>query len=202
MIKIKISDLESRLGKTIKTHFSSIGVDTASKTGIGFITTDANYAIVNWSLISFEANNIQELYKQMYKEFDKFIDKSVDFVVVEDVFLGMNPDTTIKLARFGGLVLACAINNDIPFATIGAKSARAKLFKLDPKKYKGRTKEAVAEYLQSIGIKIDENNCADGIILALLGIIEGLDFRTQAAIKKAKAKKKRKKTCKRHKNML
>jgi Holliday junction resolvasome RuvABC endonuclease subunit len=199
-MKLSIKNLESRLGKKIKRNFTSVGVDTATHTGLGFISVDDKDAEINWSLISFEANSIQELYKQMYKEFGNFIDKSIDVVVVEDVFLGMNPDVTIKLARFGGLAMAQAINNDVPFKTIGAKSARAKLFKLDQKKYKGRTKQAVADYLKSIGIEIDEDNCADGVILAILGIIDGLDFRSNVeiakekkAIKKLKTKKKRKK---------
>ena len=129
----------------------------------------------------------------MYKEFEKFIDKNTKIVIVEDVFLGMNPDVTIKLARFGGLMMAQAINKNVPFETIGAKSARAKLFKLDSKKYKGKSKEAVADYLKSIGIEIDEDNCADGVILALLGIIEGIDYRSKAEIARSNKKMKSKK---------
>lgn len=200
IMNLKISELEARLGKKIKRNFTSVGVDTAKHTGLGFISVNDKEVEINWSLISFNANSIQELYKQMYKEFGNFIDKSVDVVVVEDVFLGMNPDVTIKLARFGGLAIAQAINNNIPFKTIGASSARAKLFKLDKKAYKGRSKEAVADYLKSIGIEIDEDNCADGLILAILGIIDGMDFRSNAEIaeekkltKKLKKKKKVKK---------
>jgi Holliday junction resolvasome RuvABC endonuclease subunit len=204
MIKLKIQDLENKLGHKIKKHFSSIGIDTASKTGLGFISVDENHVMVNWSLISFEANSIQELYKQMYKEFGNFIDKSVDMVIVEDVFLGMNPNVTIKLARFGALAMAHAINNNIPFETIGASSSRAKLFTLDKKLYKGKPKEAVANYLKSLGIDLPEDNCADGVILALLGVIEGMDFRSNAEILKEKKlikknKKKKSKKLKRKK---
>jgi Holliday junction resolvasome RuvABC endonuclease subunit len=204
MIKLKITDLEAKLGKKIKRHFSSIGIDTATITGIGFITVDENYVNVDWTLLKFNASSQIELYKQMYKEFTDIIDESVDFIVVENVFLGMNPDVTIKLARFGGLAMACAINKNIPFETIGASSSRAKLFTLDRKKYKGKPKEAVANYLKSIGIEIDEDNCADGVILALLGIIEGMDFRSATEIAKEKksvkkAKKKKAKKLKRKK---
>jgi Holliday junction resolvasome RuvABC endonuclease subunit len=193
MIKLDILELEKRLGKKLKRNFTSVGIDTAKHTGLGFISVDDKEVEINWSLISFEANTIQELYKQMYKEFGNFIDKSIDVVVVEDVFLGMNPDVTIKLARFGGLAIAQAINNNILFKTIGASSARAKLFKLDKKAYKGRSKEAVADYLKSIGIEIDEDNCADGVILAILGIIDGLDFRSNSEILKSNKCKLKKK---------
>jgi Holliday junction resolvasome RuvABC endonuclease subunit len=200
MLKLNIKDLELKLGKTIKRNFVSIGIDTATTTGIGIISANDKEVEIDWSLIKFEANSQIELYKQMYYEFQNIIDESVDFVVVENVFLGMNPDVTIKLARFGGLAMACAINKSVNFATIGASSSRAKLFVLDRKKYKGKPKEAVADYLKSIGIEIDEDNCADGVILALLGIIDGMDFRSateitkeKKAIKKLKKKLKRKK---------
>ena len=192
-MKIKIVDLEAKLNKEIKRNFVSVGVDTATTTGIGFISTDKTYITIDWAFIKFETNRIQDLYKQMYIEFGKFIDKNVDCCVVEDVFLGMNPNVTIKLARFGGLVMAQAINNEVHFETIGAKSARAKFFKLDSKKYKGKTKKAVADYLISLGIKIDEDNCADGVILALLGVCEDIDFRTKKEIAKANKKAKGKK---------
>lgn len=192
-MKLKITELEAQLGKKIKRNFSVVGVDTAKITGLGFITTTDKDIDINWSIVSFDANTIQELYKQMYEEFGKFLDNSVNLVVVEDVFMGINPNVTIKLARFGGLAIAHAINNNVPFETIGPTSARSKLFKLDTKKYKGKPKEAVANYLQSIGIKIDENNAADGVILALLGIIDGMDFRSQVDIAKASKKKSPKK---------
>lgn len=200
MIKLSIKDLEARLGKSIKRNFVSIGIDTATTTGIGIISANEKEVEIDWTLLQFEASSQIELYKQMYHEFQNMIDESVDFVVVENVFLGMNPDVTIKLARFGGLAMACAINKSCNFATIGASSARAKLFKMDKKAYKGKSKEAVADYLKSIGIEVKENNCADGVILALLGIIDGLDFRSNAEIaeekkltKKLKKKKKVKK---------
>jgi len=192
-MKIKIIDLEKKLNKKIKRNYKSIGFDTATHTGVGIIITDNEYATIDWALIHFEANTIQELYKQMYREFEKLIDKKSDCCIVEDVFLGMNPDTTIKLARFGGLVIAHAINKDVHFETIGARSARSKLFKLDYKKYKGKTKQAVADYLKNIGIQIDDDNCADGIILALLGVIDKLDFRSQKDIKKSSKKTQKRK---------
>jgi Holliday junction resolvasome RuvABC endonuclease subunit len=190
-MKIKISDLEKKLNKKIKRNYTSIGIDTATKTGIGYICTNSRNIIIEWALIEFNSNSIQELYKQMYNEFGVFIDKQTNICVVEDVFLSFNPDVTIKLARFGGLAIAQAINKNVHFEMIGAKSARAKLFKLDCKKWKGRTKEAVADYLKNIGIEINEHNCADGVLLALLGIIKDIDFRSQKEIKKQKKKKKK-----------
>ena len=191
-MRIKIKNLEQKLNKKIKRNCISIGIDTASATGIGYISTDSKNVTIEWALIEFNAESIQDLYKQMYKEFGNFIDKKTNICVVEDVFLSFNPDVTIKLARFGGLAIAQAINKNVHFEMIGAKSARAKLFKLDCKKWKGKTKEAVANYLKSIGIEINEHNCADGVLLAILGIIDGIDFRSKKEISKSIKRKKKK----------
>lgn len=190
MIKIKLTDLEKKLDYKIKKNFMSIGFDTASTTGVGFVSTTRTYASIDWALIKFDTDNKQELYKRMYEEFKKCLHPDTDCCVIEDVFLGMNPDTTIKLARFGGLVLANAIDKHVHFETIGAKSARAKLFKLDYKKYKGKSKQAVYDYLKSLGIELDEDNTADGVLLAILGICDGMDFRSKKDIAKEKKKKK------------
>jgi len=188
-MKLLIKDLEKKLNKKIKRNYTSIGIDTATKTGIGYISTNKTNITIDWALIEFSSDSIQELYKQMYREFGEFIDKKTNICVVEDVFLGMNPNTTIKLARFGGLAIAQAINNKVSFETIGARSARAKLFKIDYKKYKGRTKEAVSDYIKSLGIEINEHNCADGVLLALLGIINGMDFKPKTKKRKIQKRK-------------
>ena len=40
MIKLLKSDIEIKLGKKLKSNFSSIGCDTATHTGVGFAHTD------------------------------------------------------------------------------------------------------------------------------------------------------------------
>lgn len=191
MIKLPIVELEKKLGHKIKRNFSCVGFDTALTTGLGIITTDDKDITIDWTLVSFESNSTNEVYIQMYKEFAKYINKSVDLVVVENVFNGLSPDVTIKLARFGTLAIAHAIENDVRFETISAVSARAKLFVVDRKKYKGKTKDAVYNYLLSIGLDVKENNSADGVLLSILGIIDGMDFRPKAEIAKAKKLKKK-----------
>ena len=69
MIKLPIKDLELKLGKTLKRNFVSIGIDTATTTGIGIISANDKEVEIDWSLIKFEANSQIELYKQMYYEF-------------------------------------------------------------------------------------------------------------------------------------
>jgi len=187
-MKIKIVELEQKLGYSIKKNFQSIGFDTASKCGIGIIKTTKQYAEIDWTLVHFKSDNIQEIYQQMYWSFGELINKNLDCCIIEDVYVGQNPNTSIKLARFGGLVIAHAIENQIHFETIGAVSARAKLG-INTRKYPGKAKKAVKMWLkETLDLKLDEDNCADGIVLALLGIIEGIDFKPKT--KKRKRKKK------------
>ena len=54
-MKLLIKDLELKLDKKIKRNHSSIGVDTATLTGVGFINTDDKEITIEWSLLSFEA---------------------------------------------------------------------------------------------------------------------------------------------------
>lgn len=194
---MKITDLEKALNQKIKRNFKSIGFDTASKTGIGTVVTDDKNAEIDWTYLYFKSDDIKEIYRQMYLHFKDFIHKDIDCCVIEDVYVGRNPTTSIKLARFGGFVMAHAINNEVHFETISAVSARAKL-KINTRAYKGKSKVAVKKWLkETLNLDIKEDNCADGIVLALLGIIEDMNFAPKTKKKKRRVKKRVKKKVKR-----
>ena len=187
-MKIKLTELEKKLGYPIKKNFKSIGFDTATKTGVGIITTDNEYANIDWALVHFKSDSIQEVYIQMYKSFGEMITKDLGCCVVENVFVGMNPDTSIKLARFGGLVIAHAIDNKVHFEMIGPTSSRSKLG-INTRKYPGKAKKAVRIWLkETLDLELKEDNCADGVVLALLGICEGMDFKPKSKKKKRKVR--------------
>jgi Holliday junction resolvasome RuvABC endonuclease subunit len=186
MLKFKIEEFEKKLGSKIKRNFQSIGVDTATKTGIGIIKVNKRSVIIDWTALQFEKGNTHEIYKQMYWSFKELISADLNCCVVEDVFLGLNPSVALKLARFGGFVIANAIENQVHFETISAKSARGKL---GIKTEAGKAKQSVAKWLkEKLNIVIDDNDVSDGIVLALLGIIENQDFRSQKDIKEDKKK--------------
>ena len=195
-MKFKIKDFEKKLGQKLKQSFTSIGWDTAEVMGIGIVITDDEYIYIDWELIEFDKSDIDNVYRQLCEKSATLCKGKIDICVIEDTYLAFfgkfaQADVFKKLTRFGGIILANTINNKIEFKIIGAKSARSKLFKMDTKKYKGKSKEAVKDYLTSIGIEIDEDNCADGILLALLGIIEGMSFLPKT-VKKTKKRRKRK----------
>ena len=125
-----------------------------------------------------------------------------DIVVIEDTYLqyfgrSAQADVFKKLTRFGTLALSVCLEKDIPREFILAKSSRSKLGIKTSKKAgygKGQSKKAVADWLNKnldINLKGDDD-ASDAIVLALLGILEDMDFRSQIEIKKEKDAKKAK----------
>jgi len=196
-MKIKIKELENKLGYKIKTNCQSIGLDIAERTGLTIITTNKINADLDWQFIEFDKSDINHVYKEMYNEFSQIITKEKNMdnvVVIEDTFLQrfgkfVQADVFKKLTRFGTLALAVCFNKEMDYYFILAKSARAKL---KIKMVKGKPKESVANYLKDkFAIELDDDDISDSIILAILGICEDMDFRSQVAIKKAKQRKKK-----------
>jgi hypothetical protein len=185
-MKLKISDVEAKLGKRLKKNFRSIGCDIATHTGVGFAMTDDEYLHLDWTLLNFTSDDKRQLFEQLYTNFNQLITNE-DIVIIEDVFI-RNQAVGILLARMGAFVLANCIIKKIPYELISAVSSRSRVginTKLIPK---GQSKEYVANWLKEMfGLELDEDNVADGILLAICGLIEGCEF------KKLKSKKKRKK---------
>lgn len=197
-MNIKIADIEKQLGRTIKRNTQSIGLDIAERTGICIITTNESTVDLDWQFIEFDTTNIDSVYENMFKEFLKIIvkeKKKDNIVVIEDTFLQrfgkfVQADVFKKLTRFGTIALVCSFLNKMPYEFILAKSARSKL---KIKMIKGKPKESVAKYLKDkLDIEVDDNDISDAIVLAILGIIEGMDFRSNATILKIKKAEKKK----------
>ena len=182
-MKLKIKDLEKKLNKKIKINYKVVGLDTAKKTGVCFIKTTKDYIYIDWCKLEFDYNNQEEMLKNMFREFGQlFSDENLD--IIEEVFVGFSRTGSIHLAKMGTIAIAQCINKNINFKLILAKSARAKFFVLDSKKWKGKTKQAVGNYLESIEIKTDDEDVNDAIILALCGICEGINFEVKKTNKK------------------
>lgn len=191
-MKVKISDIEKHIDYKLKREFSSIGLDIAETTGICILTTDKEFVHLDSLVISFKTDNDKEKYNTIVKMFDKIIEEDM-YVIVEDVYLGPSPKTPILLSRYGGFAISSAVRKGLEYEIIGAKSARSK-FKIKTSSCgKGKSKQAVAEWVKSLNVDITDNNIADGFVLALLGLCEGMDFRSQTEIKNSKKSKKSKK---------
>ena len=188
-MKIKISELEKKLDKKIKRHVKIIGLDTAKISGICFIRTDIKFLNLDWCKLEFNYNNQEEMLAVMYREFGQLFGNE-DLAIVEEIFVGFNRVGSLRLAKMGTLAIAQCLNKKINFKLISATSARSKFFVLNSRIYKGRTKQAVLDYLRTIGIETYDTDVADAIILALCGICEGIDFKPKTKKKKKRKRKK------------
>lgn len=186
MIKINIKKLEKITGYKIQKGFTTIGLDIATKTGYAILTSDQKNVILDCGFISFDKSTDHQRYKQFYMAFKELI-TTQDLTVIEDTFLGRNPNGMKQLTRFGTLAIATCIDKRVPYEIIGAASARAKL-KIDSRKFgKGKSKLAVADYLKTkldIDLGMELNDVSDAIVLAILGLCREMDFRSDAEIKK------------------
>lgn len=194
-MKIKIETIEEVTEYQVKKNYKSIGLDIAERTGLCNISTTDKYATVNFNFLEFDKENISKLYKDMYNAFKMSI-VDQDIVIIEDTFLQYygrkaQADVFKKLTRFGTLALAICIEKNMPREFILAKSSRSKLDIKTTKKAgygKGLSKKAVADWLKNkfdIDLKGDDD-ASDAIVLAILGILEDMDFRSQIDIKKEK----------------
>jgi len=182
-MKIKISDLEKKLPYKIKKNFQSIGIDTAQTTGIIMLKTDKEYCYIDYTVLSFKTTNKKEIYHSMVQTFTKLFEPE-QFAVIEEVFVGFSRAGSVELAKYGAFAISECIKKDMFYDTISAVSARSK-FKIDTRKYgKGQSKKCVAEWVKNLGIDLTDNNLVDGLVLALCGICDNLNFQSQKEIKK------------------
>lgn len=192
-MKLKIADLEKRLGKKIKRNYKSLGIDLATITGVCLIKTDDKNISFDYSVIKF-SSQVKLRYKQMVDLFKVIIQDNC-IVILEDTFVGLNKKGAIILSRLGGIPLCLSIlkeDENVKWEIISAVSARGK-FSIKTAKYgKGKSKLAVMDWLkENLGLEIKEDNKADATILGMCGIIEDLDFRSNTQILKAKKKLKK-----------
>ena len=191
-MKMKITELEKKLGYKIKKDTKSIGLDIAERMGVCTIITDKENAEFDWYYVEFDKSNIEKVYKEMYREFLNIIreNKSKDnIVIIEDTFLMrfgkfVQADVFKKLTRFGTLALSVCFDRGIKHEFILAKTSRAKL---KIKMVTGKPKESVAKYLkEKFNIKLDDDDISDSIVLSMLGLCEGMDFKPLPKKKKIK----------------
>lgn len=185
-MKIELKKLEKITGYKIKKDFTAIGFDTAKRTGVCQIKTNGKCADLDWTFVEFDDKIEHTYYKNMVQFFEGSLINQ-DLAIIESTFVGQNVMGSISLTRLGAFGISEAIRKKIPWERIGASSARSKL-KIDARKFgKGKSKESVAYWLETqLGIKLDDPDISDAIVLCLLGICEGMDFRSQADIAEAK----------------
>jgi Holliday junction resolvasome RuvABC endonuclease subunit len=170
MIVLKIKDLEKQLGKLVKRNITCLGVDTASRTGWCIIKTTDKEANIDYGFIDIDSKDRNFKFNQMIDMFPNLI-KGCDVVVIEDVFLKFNVMVHSFLSRIGMIVYVICHQQGIKSKDfIWASTARKNLG------LKGNAKKDIIhkEFTEKFGIKIDDEDIMDSIILALNGIIQKL----------------------------
>jgi Holliday junction resolvasome RuvABC endonuclease subunit len=200
-MKLKISDVEEKLGKKIRKEAVSLGFDVAERfTGycslqsnqteitiedIGVIETDTKQDTVH--RMDCFLNSLEK-FKQDWGKF-----KTFKIVVIEDCFMGMNVFTLKHLARFSALVyvsfrkqcdsLMFLMPNSARSIVGFNKNTQMKETKLEKKvitkgKNKGKEKKIdlkklVQEYLfTTFNIKLENPDQSDAFVLALAGLLK------------------------------
>lgn len=179
-MNIKLTDITKITGYKTKKNTVSLGLDTAKRSGLAIIQTNDKYATLNWLFIEFkDAGSKTQIYKTMVKTFENYF-INIDKAVIEQVFVGFNRAGSVELARYGSFAIAECIKKEIPYDLISAVSARSRLGIKTSKSAgygKGKSKLAVADYLKNnFDIELDDEDASDAIILAMLGILEGVKF--------------------------
>lgn len=190
-MKIPIKKIEEITGYDIKKNFTSIGFDWATRAGISYIKTTDKYVNINYIFIEFKTDNVKDKYKLMVKTLGDLIN-SENLAVIEDVFIGYSRGGSMELAKYHAFAISECIRKGVDYETLLATTCRSKLGILTTKKAgygKGLAKKAVADWLKNnLDIKLDDEDASDAIILALLGILIDMDYRSNEEIKKDKKK--------------
>jgi len=189
-MKIPIKKIEEITGYKVKRNFTSIGLDTAQRSGVSIIKTTKTYTTFDWMFIEFKGMTDKKLiYKTMVNTFTDIFNEQ-DFAVIEQVFVGFNRAGSVELARYGSFAIAECIKKGISYDLISAVSCRAKLGINTRSFGKGKSKEAVAFWLkEKLNIELNDEDASDAVCLALCGILEDFDFRPKPKVKKKRKKK-------------
>ena len=169
MIQIKISELEKIFGKQVKRNYRVIGLDVASRTGWCKITTTDKVAKFDFGFIDVKSKD-QVRFNDYIDIFNHLL-VDVQTVVIEDTYMGFNVQVFKLLTRLGAFVYCLCELKCIKDKYFITPSASRTYLGLDSKAKKEVVQEQFHQKMPRFK-KVIENNEVDGIILALVGIME------------------------------
>lgn len=191
MVTLKIGQLEKNLGLKLKRNIYCIGVDTASTTGVSFLTITDTMAIFEWEL--FKLPVLPKKVKDQMEKAEKY-EAVLDFatiairdlkkkckklpnsiLVLEQSFLQMNPDTYGELRALQGIFYAELYNYCdtiriwLPGVVRKMVGFHSMLNRSAERKDK---KQEIVDWVNNVlGTQINNDNISDAIILSLAGVI-------------------------------
>ena len=190
-MNFKIKDIENKLGFKLKKDTYSIGVDTASTTGLAILETDKKCLKIRTSIFKLpEVKKEDELSDKFVEKLESMLRNIRDFkhkefgkkkanntiLVLENSFLSFNPVTFGLLRMLCGIIFAELFDNFEQIKIIFPLSARKNVgFKSELKKgtkSKDKKQEIINFVNNIFGTEETDDNITDAVILALNGLKE------------------------------
>lgn len=178
-MKFKIRDIEEAFDIKLKKNTTSLGLDTATKTGYCIAKTNTKTLTLNIGFINLDVKGIKDKdlrnairYEEIYRHLKTLI-KHEYIVVVENVYYKRNPQTLILLARIGVIAWTIAKVKGCKVIIWKTASQARKLLGINQKCPKGKSKEVITKRVNKrLKINIKNSDEIDAIVLALNGLIK------------------------------
>lgn len=132
-MKLKISEIEKKINKTIRQNAISVGIDVAENlTGVALLSTDAEYIDINYTTVI--ASNKQDDHFHRADDFVSSLEKfkqtlnkykEYKILIIERCFYGQNPEVLIHLAHFGAIAYITLKKDFDSWHYLGATTARS-----------------------------------------------------------------------------
>jgi len=189
-MNIKIKDIEKKLGFKLKRNTLSLGVDTASTTGLAILETDNLRLRIETSTFKLPTVKKTDELSDRFVEKLEFMLRSIrDFkknnlkkkasntvLVLENSFMGINVVTFGLLRMLAGIVFSELFDNFEQIKIIFPMTARKEVgFKSQLKRGAKREekKKEIINFINAIfDTQIKDDNQVDALILALNGLKE------------------------------
>lgn len=181
--QIKLTEIEAYIQKKLKVNHTSIGFDVAvHTTGIAMLrTTEVNLIVDHTQLLvtpkDTKEEKAQDIFTSQLDEYkNKVVQKySIDTVVIENCFFGMNVKVLKALARCSGLARDRfkGISKDCYFKY--PKEVRSEVGLYTGKAKGTELKKLVVDFINKalgLELKYKEHDIADAYMLALQGLIK------------------------------
>lgn len=171
-----IKKVETKFGIKIKRNSSSLGLDTASRSGIAIAKTDSKKLVITVSFINVDVSKIEDKYARNEMRYNvisetlmNIIDSKFNTVCIEDVYYSCNPLTLILLARIGAIAYTiCKVKKVKNIIWKSAVSARKMLGLPCNKK-----KEIVQQFFcKKMNVNLTNQDEIDAIILSIIGLLQ------------------------------
>jgi len=172
MIKIPIKIIEDNMPVKVRRNLISVGVDTASRTGICIARSTDKYVVLEYSFLEMTSKNKYHKYNTLIDHIQNLLlnGENIDVIVIEETFFSTNAKVFQFLSRIGGMVYTIAHLIGIKEKIFIAATSSRKALGLPCNKKKEVVHAAFHDAIPKI--KIEDIDIIDGIILALNGLTE------------------------------